>query len=72
MADENEPDGSGADTVLRNIRDEAASVIMRDAEPDAELLNILSDRIVTLAPSMSAVDQAVADIRNLAERRAGS
>lgn len=69
---ENMECGADADTVLRKIRDEARSVIMRDAKPDTELLKILSDRIVTLAPGTSAVEQAVVDIGDLARRRAES
>lgn len=72
IVDENEPYGADADTVIRNIRRKAIPVIMGDVEPDADLLKILDDRIVTLAPDMTAVDQAVADILNLAKKRAGS
>ena len=70
MVAENE--SYGIDAVLRKIRDEAATDIMRDKKPDAELLDILNSRIVTLAPDTSAVEQAVADIRDLAKERAES
>ena len=70
MAAESGP--RGADAALRKIRDEAVSDIMRDAEPDADLLRILNGHMVTLAPNASAVEQAVADIHNLAKRRVES
>ena len=70
MATENE--SNDADAVLRNIYDEAASAIMQDTKPDVELLKILRSRIFTLTPDPDAVQQVIADICRLAERRAES
>ena len=59
-----------ASTALQAIRAKAISAIMRDGEPDTELLKILTSHIIVPIPKADAVDMAMADIRNLAEKRA--
>ena len=70
MTGENE--SYGAEAALQEVQKEAVSDIRRDKKPDAELLDILNSHIVTLTPDTSAVEQAVADICNLAKERAKS
>lgn len=60
---------AGAESVLRDVWDRAASRITQGAGSDKELLKILNDRIITLAANESAVDQAVKDILGLARKR---
>ena len=63
-------EGADAGVALRAIREKAVASIMRGGEPDAELLDILTSRIVVPSPDADAVGQAMADIRKLAEKRA--
>ena len=53
----------------RQIIDKTIDVLRQDRKVDARLLNILAKHIVTLSPSKTAVDQAVADIEELAVER---
>ena len=70
MDDAGRPDGADAGAALQAIRAKAVSSIMLGGEPDAELLEILTSRIVVPSPDADAVGQAMADIRKLAEKRA--
>lgn len=71
MDNEDDPHGSDAGAVLQKIRAEATSAIMLDGEPDAELLGILTRRIVVPSPDADAAEQAMADIRKLVDERVG-
>lgn len=62
--------GTCADTVLQGIRAKAVSRIESEPDADAELLAILTSRIVVASPDEDAVDLAAADIQKLAEARA--
>lgn len=70
MNDANQSDGTDADAALRDIGAKAVAEIMRDADADADLLEILTRCIVVPSPDANAVKQAAADIKKLAEERA--
>ena len=70
MEDADEAGGIGADAALQGIRAKAVSRIESEPDADAELLAILTSRIVVASPDEDAVDRAAADIWKLAEARA--
>ena len=69
MDDENNPYGARVGGTLKEIRATATDVIRQDEEPDMELLDILTRRIVVSSPDEDAVGQAMADIKKLADER---
>jgi hypothetical protein len=63
--------GSDVSAVLQKIQVEATSAIMLDEEPDVDLFEILTRRIVVPSPDADAIEQAMADIKKLVNERAG-
>lgn len=71
MGNETDLHGSDVGAVLQKIRAEATSAIMLDEEPDVDLFEILTRRIVVPSPDADAAEQAMADIKKLVGERAG-
>lgn len=59
------------DVVLQKICEDATSKIVEDPKYDVRLLDILKSHIITSLPDEDAVEKAIADIKKLADMRAG-
>ncbi len=60
------------DVVLQKICEDATFKIVEDPKYDVSLLDILKRHIITSLPDEDAVEKAIADIKKLADMRAGS
>ncbi len=61
-----------ANDTLQKVLNETIDTLRKDDKTDIDLLDILITRIVTLHPSKISIDQALTDIKALADRRTES